>query len=40
LVAIFDLVATNILMGCDIWILWPPKMGVALVESFVARGWC
>jgi hypothetical protein len=36
LVAIFDFIATNVLMGCDIWILWPPKMWVACVETVVA----
>jgi hypothetical protein len=36
LVAIFGFIATNVLMGYDIWILWPPKMWVASVETFVA----
>jgi hypothetical protein len=39
LVAIFGFIATNVLMGCDIWMLWQPKMWVASVETVVAIGW-
>ena len=40
LVAIFGSLATNVIIGSDIWALWPPKLCVALVISSVARGRC
>jgi hypothetical protein len=40
LVAIFGFIATSVLMACDIWMLWQPKMWVASVETIVATGWC
>jgi hypothetical protein len=33
LVAIFGFIATNVLMGCDIWILWPPKTRLHLLKK-------
>ena len=37
LVAILGSLATNVIIGSDMWALWPPKLYVALVISFVAR---
>jgi uncharacterized membrane protein YcjF (UPF0283 family) len=35
-VAIVGFIATNVLMRCDIWVLWQQKMWVASVETVVA----
>jgi hypothetical protein len=40
LVAIVGFIATNVLMHCDIWVLWQQKMWVASVETVIATGWC
>jgi hypothetical protein len=40
LVAIVGFIETNVLMRCDIWVLWQPKVWVASVEIVVATGWC
>ena len=37
LVAILGYMATNVIIGSDMWALWPLKLCIALVTSSVAR---